>query len=82
MKNISVFYPNFFQFLEVKYSIYLSKRVFVMLRCSLAYTSTALEQTEGSFTEYATEIRGNGVSFSVCRNAHKKSKTSENSGYY
>ena len=30
MKNIRGFYPNLFQFLEVKCSIYLNRRVFVM----------------------------------------------------
>ena len=30
MKNIRVFYLNIFQFLEVKFSIYLKRRVFVM----------------------------------------------------
>ena len=30
MKNIRVFYLIFFQFLEVKFSIYLNRRVFVM----------------------------------------------------
>ena len=30
MKNIRVFYLNIFQFLEVKFSIYLNRRVFVM----------------------------------------------------
>ena len=29
MKNIRVFYLNIFQFLEVKFSIYLNRRVFV-----------------------------------------------------
>ena len=32
MKNIRGFYPNLFQFLEVKCSIYLNRRVFVMCR--------------------------------------------------
>ena len=31
MKNIRVFYLNIFQFLEVKFSIYLNRQVFVML---------------------------------------------------
>ena len=31
MKNIRVFLPENFQFLEVKFSIYLNKRVFVMV---------------------------------------------------
>ena len=31
MKNIRVFYLNIFQFLEVKFSIYLNRRVFEML---------------------------------------------------
>ena len=31
MKNIGVFCRFFFQFLEVKFSIYLNRRVFVML---------------------------------------------------
>ena len=30
MKNIRVFYLNIFQLLEVKFSIYLNRRVFVM----------------------------------------------------
>ena len=29
MKNIRVFYLNIFQFLEVKFTIYLNRRVFV-----------------------------------------------------
>ena len=32
MKNIRVFLPENFQFLEVKFSIYLNRHVFVMLR--------------------------------------------------
>ena len=35
MKNIRVFLPENFQFLEVKFSIYLNRRVFVMLTSSL-----------------------------------------------
>ena len=31
MKTIRVFYLNIFQFLEVKFSIYLNRRVFVMI---------------------------------------------------
>ena len=31
MKNIRVFLSDFFQFLEVKFSIYLNRRVFVMM---------------------------------------------------
>ena len=31
MKNIRVFLSDFFQFLEVKFSIYLNRRVFVMI---------------------------------------------------
>ena len=38
MKNIRVFYLNIFQFLEVKFSIYLNRRVFVMYFCG-AYKS-------------------------------------------
>ena len=30
MRNISVFYLKYFQFLEVNFSIYLNRRVFVM----------------------------------------------------
>ena len=32
MKNIRVFLSEKFQFLEVKFSIYLNRRVFVMMR--------------------------------------------------
>ena len=32
MKNITVFLYGHFQFLEVKFSIYLNRRVFVMLK--------------------------------------------------
>ena len=39
MKNICIFYLKFCQFLVVKFSIYLNRRVFVML---LAYTSHIL----------------------------------------
>ena len=31
MKNIRVFLSDFFQFLEVKFSVYLNRHVFVML---------------------------------------------------
>ena len=44
MKNIRVFYLNIFQFLEVKFSIYLNRRVFVMpspsQRAHDVYTTT------------------------------------------
>ena len=33
MKNIRVFYLKIFQFLELKFSIYLNRRVFVMCVC-------------------------------------------------
>ena len=33
MKNIRVFLSENFQFLEVKFSIYLNRRVFVMVFC-------------------------------------------------
>ena len=33
MKNIGVFVPKNFQFLEVKFSIYLNRSVFVMKNC-------------------------------------------------
>ena len=33
MKNIRVFLSENFQFLELKFSIYLNRRVFVMSRC-------------------------------------------------
>ena len=33
MKNIGVFLSENFQFLEVKFSIYLNRRVFVMILC-------------------------------------------------
>ena len=35
MKNIRVFYLKNFSFLEVKFSIYLNRRVFVMLKILL-----------------------------------------------
>ena len=38
MRNIRVFHLNFFQFWEVKFSIYLNRRVFVMLRNSMLMT--------------------------------------------
>ena len=34
MKNIRVFLYVNFQFLEVKFSVYLNRRVFVMVKCS------------------------------------------------
>ena len=34
MKNMSFFLSENFQFLEVKFSIYLNRRVFVMSECS------------------------------------------------
>ena len=47
MKNISVFFSENFQFLEVKFSIYLNRRVFVM--------STLLRglDTHGIYSDYA-----------------------------
>ena len=39
MKNIRVFYLNIFQLLEVKFSIYLNRRVFVMIRNISCYFS-------------------------------------------
>ena len=40
MKNIRVFLSENFQFLEVKFSIYLNRRVFVMSRFIINYTGT------------------------------------------
>ena len=37
MKNIRVFHLKFFQILEVKFSTYLNRRVFVMEEHSLQY---------------------------------------------
>ena len=44
MKNIRVFYLNIFQFLEVKFSIYLNRRVFVMIdkRLQIFYSNLSL----------------------------------------
>ena len=39
MKNIGVFLSENFQFLEMKCSIYLNRRVFVMLYAFFAYLS-------------------------------------------
>ena len=39
MKNIKVFLSEKFQFLEMKFSIYLNRRVFVMIKQGLSYTS-------------------------------------------
>ena len=36
MKNIRVFLPENFQFLEVKFSLYLNRRVFVMMAYGLS----------------------------------------------
>ena len=45
MKNIRVFYLNIFQFLEVKFSMYLNRRVFVISYdvsiCDLLFTFLA-----------------------------------------
>ena len=39
MKKISVFLSEIFQFLKVKFSIYLNRRVFVMLACLICWMS-------------------------------------------
>ena len=39
MKNIRGFYPNLFQFLEVKCCIYLNRRVFVMAVCNIKWAA-------------------------------------------
>ena len=44
MKNIRVFYLNIFQFLEVKFSIYLNRRVFVM---QLSVTGKSMATSTG-----------------------------------
>ena len=49
MKNIRVFYLNFFLFLEVKYYIYLNRHVFVMFCCrKAAYTQYFRDLKPGS----------------------------------
>ena len=42
MKNIRVFLSENFQFLEVKFSIYLNRRVFVMLEINLMLMNFSL----------------------------------------
>ena len=50
MKNINVFLSENFQFLEVKFSVYLNRHVFVMDRCSkgLYPENTGDEETHRS----------------------------------
>ena len=46
MKNITVFVSDFFQFLEVKFSIYLNRRVFVMLNMCMKRLATGKKLTK------------------------------------
>ena len=39
MKNTSVFYLKIFSFLEMKFAIYLNRRVFVMVGVNRAHTA-------------------------------------------
>ena len=45
MKNVRVFLSENFQFLEVKFSIYLNRRVFVMIFCSTSKWRFTAQQT-------------------------------------
>ena len=46
MKNITIFYLKIYPFLVVKFSIYLNRRVFVMLG------SVGIESTEGCLNSF------------------------------
>ena len=50
MKNIRVFYLKNFQFLEVKFSKYLNRRVFVMFRIGVTGSSSSALAGYGPFS--------------------------------
>ena len=66
MKNIRVlFFSENFQFLEVKFSIYLNRRVFVMLHKALGGLSR-IQSVFGAFVGRACSLVGNAVPRLTC----------------
>ena len=67
MKNIRVFLSENFQFLVVKYSIYLNRRVFVMffrdLKLSYTFSAAYLKSSPASILHKSTSGRHRAVSY-------------------
>ena len=48
MKNIRIFYLEFFPFLVVKFSIYLNRRVFVMIKRKSKHTKIQTKERQSN----------------------------------
>ena len=54
MKNIAVFYLKIFSFLEVKFSIYLNRRVFVMIASIVLCTECIFGKLKDRSAQFET----------------------------
>ena len=79
MKNIGVFYLKIFRFLEMKFSIYLNRRVFVMCisflsRCNFdqnRLTNLAISRRQETFETHHRITFGTDKSANDLQNRHR-----------
>ena len=55
MKNINFFLSENFQFLVVKFSVYLNRRVFVMIILTLLYSKTGVYRGIHDFSHFCSK---------------------------